>query len=111
MRVSVLAVLGLGLLTTACGNTMEEKASTGALGGVAAGAVVGGPVGAVVGGVAGASAGAATEKIEERNDGSGTSGKAAHRDVKRKPVTSTSTTTTGTSGTSWDAPRGNGSAQ
>lgn len=105
MRVSVLAVLGLGLLTTACGNTMEEKSSTGAMGGAAAGAVVGGPVGAVVGGIAGAGAGAATEKVEERNEGSGSS--TIRRDVKRKPATGTS----GSSGTSWSAPRDNGSAQ
>lgn len=96
MRVSVLAVLGLGLLTTACGNTMEEKASTGAMGGVAAGAVVGGPIGAVVGGVAGAGAGAATEKVEERE----ATGSSTPRTVKRKPATAG-----GSSGTNWSAPR------
>ncbi len=87
MRASVLAVLGLGLLTTACGNTMEEKASTGAMGGVAAGAVVGGPVGAVVGGIAGAGAGAATEKVEEQN----TATSSTPRPAKRKPAATSST--------------------
>ncbi len=67
MRARVLVTLGLGLLLTACGNTMEEKAGSGALGGVAAGAVVGGPVGAVVGAAAGAGAGAAVDTVEDSN--------------------------------------------
>ncbi len=65
----ILPVVGLCLLAGACGNTTEEKAASGGLGGVAAGAVVGGPVGAVVGGVAGAGAGTATQKIEQDNKG------------------------------------------
>jgi hypothetical protein len=51
-------VLGPSLLLAACGETTEERAATGGLGGAAAGAVVGGPVGAVVGGAAGAGTGA-----------------------------------------------------
>lgn len=41
--------LALILAVSACGQTMEQRAATGALGG----AVVGGPVGAAVGGAAG----------------------------------------------------------
>ena len=54
MSVAPLALLALA----ACGDTVEERAATGGLGGVAAGAAVGGPVGAVVGGAAGAGGGA-----------------------------------------------------
>lgn len=46
------------LVLSACGDTVEERAATGGLGGAAAGAVVGGPAGAVVGGAAGAGTGA-----------------------------------------------------
>lgn len=42
-----------GLLLSACGHTIEQKAATGAI----AGAVVAGPVGAAVGGAAGAAVG------------------------------------------------------
>lgn len=60
--------LGLGaamslsvLALAACGNTVEERAASGALIGAGAGAVATGEVeGAVVGGVAGAVVGAAT---------------------------------------------------
>src|SRR5262245_38304338 len=63
-----LRVLGLGavmslsmLALTACGETMEQRAASGALIGAGAGAVATGEVGgAVVGGVAGAAVGAAT---------------------------------------------------
>ncbi len=48
---STLAVAGLA----ACGQTIEQKAATGAV----AGAVVAGPVGAAVGGAAGAAVGQA----------------------------------------------------
>ena len=54
--VAVLALLA------ACGQSVEERSATGALGGAAAGAVVGGPVGAVVGGAAGAGAGAVLDE-------------------------------------------------
>ena len=56
MRVyGVMAVLvGSGLMLGACGDTVEERAATGGLGGAAGGAVVGGPAGAAVGGAAGA---------------------------------------------------------
>lgn len=46
----VASILGLAFGVAACGQTMEQRAATGALGG----AVVGGPVGAAVGGAAGA---------------------------------------------------------
>ena len=49
----VLAVAALG--AAACGQTIEQKAATGAI----AGAVVAGPVGAAVGGAAGAAVGQA----------------------------------------------------
>jgi hypothetical protein len=63
------AVLGL-LLLAGCGDTVEQRAATGGLGGVAAGAIVGGPVGAVVGGAVGAGTGAVLdegvdEKVQE----------------------------------------------
>ena len=69
------SMLGLGaaasalLALSACGDTMEQRAATGGLGGVAAGAVVGGPVGALVGGAAGATGGALlNEGLEEKAD-------------------------------------------
>jgi osmotically inducible lipoprotein OsmB len=56
------AALSLSALTlAACGDTMEQRAASGALIGAGAGAVATGEVeGAVVGGVAGAVVGAAT---------------------------------------------------
>jgi len=45
-----LAIALFGLATAACGQTMQQRAATGAV----AGAVVAGPVGAAVGGAAGA---------------------------------------------------------
>ncbi|MBI1683909.1 hypothetical protein [Caulobacter hibisci] len=48
--ISLLAVLALAALTSACGHNMEQRAASGAI----AGAVVAGPVGAVVGAGAGA---------------------------------------------------------
>jgi len=65
MGAAVSALLAL----SACGDTMEQRAATGGLGGVAAGAVVGGPVGALVGGAAGATGGALlNEGLEEKAD-------------------------------------------
>ena len=66
----VTLLLGAGLVLAACGETTQQRAATGGLGGAAAGAVVGGPVGAVVGGAAGAGTGAvmdegADEMIED----------------------------------------------
>jgi len=52
----------------ACGETSEQRTTTGAVGGGVAGAVVGGPVGAVVGAGVGAVAGANREKIDEGTD-------------------------------------------
>ena len=43
-------IIALALATAACGQTIEQRAATGAI----AGGVVAGPVGAAVGGVAGA---------------------------------------------------------
>ncbi|MGD9980499.1 MAG: hypothetical protein AB7H66_10315 [Hyphomonadaceae bacterium] len=55
------AVSLCALTLAACGNTMEQRAASGALIGAGAGAVVSGEAsGAVVGGVAGAVVGAAT---------------------------------------------------
>lgn len=61
------------LFLAACGDTTEERAATGGLGGAAAGALVGGPIGAVVGGAAGATGGAVLdegvdEKVTEETD-------------------------------------------
>lgn len=54
-------VIGVVTLLAACGQTMEQRAATGALGGAAAGQVLGGDTGATVAGAAiGAVAGAAT---------------------------------------------------
>src|SRR5579875_423317 len=58
MRIGVLTVIGLGLLTAACGTTETQRAATGGLTGLGVGALVGGPVGAVVGGLVGGAAGA-----------------------------------------------------
>ena len=50
-RIGALAVVaGMAMAVTACGQTVEQRAATGAV----AGAVVAGPVGAAVGGTAGA---------------------------------------------------------
>ncbi|MFO0413364.1 MAG: hypothetical protein ACK51B_10995 [bacterium] len=48
--VTTLSVTIIALTAAACGQTIEQRAATGAV----AGAVVAGPVGAAVGGVAGA---------------------------------------------------------
>lgn len=61
----VVALVGLGLLTAACGNNPTDRALTGGAIGAGTGAVVGSTVGApiagaVVGGAAGAVVGAAT---------------------------------------------------
>lgn len=56
MTRKTLAALVIGAAAlAACGQTVEQKAATGAV----AGAVVGGPVGAAVGGAAGAAVGQA----------------------------------------------------
>ncbi|HEX7067033.1 MAG TPA: hypothetical protein VF295_02440 [Candidatus Limnocylindria bacterium] len=47
--IGVIGTVALGLLTAACGNTENERMTTGGLGGAAAGALVGGPIGAIVG--------------------------------------------------------------
>jgi hypothetical protein len=72
--VGALGAVAVTLLFVAgCGETTEERAATGGLGGAAAGAVVGGPVGAVVGGAAGATGGTVLdegvdEKVDEATD-------------------------------------------
>lgn len=53
--VAPLALAAATLAVAACGQTIEQKAATGAV----AGAVVAGPVGAAVGGAAGAAVGQA----------------------------------------------------
>ena len=58
MRHALLVSLALsGLALAACGQTIEQRAATGAI----AGAVVAGPVGAVVGGAAGTAVGQAAK--------------------------------------------------
>jgi hypothetical protein len=47
---STVAALGVAFLAAACGDTVGERAATGALGG----AVIAGPPGAIVGGTVGA---------------------------------------------------------
>lgn len=61
------------LFVSACGETTEQRAATGGLGGAGAGAVLGGPAGAVVGGAAGAAGGAVMdegvdEEVDEATD-------------------------------------------
>ncbi|HEY0527022.1 MAG TPA: peptidoglycan-binding domain-containing protein [Stellaceae bacterium] len=56
-RISMVAAAGL--LLTACGTNVEQRAATGALSGAGIGALAGGPVGAAIGFGAGAVAGAA----------------------------------------------------
>jgi hypothetical protein len=64
-RIGVLGAATSALLSlSACGDTVEERAASGGLGGAAAGAVVGGPVGAVVG----ATGGTVLEKSVDEND-------------------------------------------
>jgi uncharacterized protein YcfJ len=67
----VAALIGLALLTAACGNSPTDRALTGGAIGAGAGAVVGSTVGApiagaVVGGAAGAVVGAATTPEQPR---------------------------------------------
>ncbi len=65
------ALMGLGLLTAACGNNPTDRALSGAAIGAGSGAVIGSTVGnpiagAVVGGAAGAVVGAATTPEQPR---------------------------------------------
>lgn len=53
--IAILALTVSALALTACGQTIEQRAATGAI----AGAVVAGPVGAAVGGAAGTAVGQA----------------------------------------------------
>jgi len=69
--VPVVALIGLGLLTSACGNNPTDRALTGGAIGAASGAVVGSTVGApiagaVIGGAGGAVVGAATTPEQPR---------------------------------------------
>ena len=64
------------LFLSACGETAEERAATGGLGGAAAGALVGGPVGAVVGGAAGATGGAVIDEGVDEKIGEATASEA-----------------------------------
>lgn len=52
-------ICALPLALAACGNTVEQRAATGALGGAAVGTVLGGPI---VGTAAGATVGAASTR-------------------------------------------------
>lgn len=59
--VKLAPVIGVVTLLAACGQTMEQRAATGAIGGAVAGQAIGGNTGATVAGAAiGAVAGAAT---------------------------------------------------
>jgi hypothetical protein len=65
-----LFVLAVGGLVGGCGDTQEDRATSGTLGGAAVGALFGGPVGALIGAGAGYASGSsldksADEKIEE----------------------------------------------
>jgi uncharacterized surface protein with fasciclin (FAS1) repeats len=62
MRPSHIVLGAATILLAACGDTTEQRAASGGLGGVAAGALVGGPVGAVVGGAVGATGGTVLDK-------------------------------------------------
>lgn len=62
MRGQLVSVIGLCLAVAACGDTMNERMVTGALGGAAAGGIPGGPVGALVGGGVGALLGATLDE-------------------------------------------------
>lgn len=66
MRAWLIAPLGLGLalMTAGCGDTQGQRATTGALSGVAFGAAVGGPIGALIGGAAGAGVGAERPQVD-----------------------------------------------
>ena len=69
LKVTAAAALAmtLGASLAGCGETMGERATTGALGGAAAGAIIGGnATGAIVGGAAGAAIGAATTSDRDR---------------------------------------------
>lgn len=66
MRIGTLSVVAVGLLTAACGNTDNERAVTGGLGGAAVGALIGGPVGALVGGGLGATSGYALNESADQ---------------------------------------------
>lgn len=66
MRLDRLGVLALLALLGACGNTTEESAATGGLGGAAIGALAGGPVGAAIGLGAGAAAGTGVEAGQKK---------------------------------------------
>lgn len=59
MRSLTVLLFASCLLATACGDTVEQRAATGALGGAAVGTVLGGPI---VGTAAGATVGAASQR-------------------------------------------------
>lgn len=54
------------LVLAGCGNTVDQSAATGGLGGAAIGAAAGGPIGAAIGLGAGAAAGTGVEVGQER---------------------------------------------
>lgn len=62
----IIPLMAAGLLLTACGHNMEQRAASGALGGAAVGAVLdGGLGGAVAGGVIGAGAGVVVNELKK----------------------------------------------
>lgn len=58
----VVMVVGLGLASAACGDTMYERIATAGLTGAASGGLIGGPVGALVGGGVGGVLGATLDE-------------------------------------------------
>jgi len=67
-RMLIVAPIGLAFLAAACGETTQQRATTGAASGAAVGAVAGGPVGAVVGAGAGAVGGAYRDEADTTVD-------------------------------------------
>lgn len=59
MALRFVLLSGFCLLAASCGDTVEQRAATGALGGAAVGTVLGGPI---VGTAAGATVGAASTR-------------------------------------------------
>lgn len=66
MRIRIASVIAATLLTAACGNTSQERMTTGGLSGAAVGALAGGPVGAIAGLGVGALLGATLDESVDR---------------------------------------------
>lgn len=66
MRAQLLYAVALGALVAGCGDTSNERMTTGGLGGAAVGALAGGPVGAIIGGGVGVAGGAALDESADQ---------------------------------------------